>query len=242
MKVALLGASGGFGQVVRRLIERDFPEAEVICLSRRPGSSDIDELEKVSDCQIVIPSVPIKAFEPTIEQLAPYLQPGSLVVDVCSVKMHPVEIMKKLLPDNVQILATHPMFGPETMKHTRWQVRGLNFVLHPVRIQDKWYSSFKNYLLKKGYNVIEMAPDDHDRHMANSQFYTLLLGTILGDLGIESTPINTKSFDMLLEVLKIARDHDQIVRDSLKFNQYCYKNYQKFLKAMEAYKPPKKSV
>ena len=42
------------------------------------------------------------------------LKENAVIVDVCSVKEYPVQWMRELLPANVSILATHPMFGPDS--------------------------------------------------------------------------------------------------------------------------------
>lgn len=40
--------------------------------------------------------------------------------------------------------------------------------------------------------MIEMSCDTHDKYAANSQFITHLMGRILGQQGLESTPIDTR--------------------------------------------------
>jgi len=81
--------------------------------------NSLDELCKISD--VIIVATSILAFEKSIQSLAiplskdPSLCP--LIVDVCSVKQHPRTTMVKNLPEDVDILCTHPMFGPESARH-----------------------------------------------------------------------------------------------------------------------------
>ncbi len=49
-----------------------------------------------------------------LERIGPRLAPGSLVMDTCSVKALPVEWMEQTMPESVQILGNHPMFGPDS--------------------------------------------------------------------------------------------------------------------------------
>jgi len=87
---------------------------------------------------VIVVSVSITSFEPTIRQLVPFLQKsiereqsGPLIVDVLSVKEHPRRVMLDLLPPECDILCTHPMFGPDSGKNG-WH--GLNFVYERSRI------------------------------------------------------------------------------------------------------------
>ena len=72
--------------------------------------------------------------------IAPLLSPDALVIDVCSVKEYPVRLMKELLPERVSILATHPMFGPDSAAHA---LQGRKIVLCAERIADFAYQKIK---------------------------------------------------------------------------------------------------
>ena len=95
-------------------------------------------LEDVCQQSVVIPFVPISEFEGLIKQIAPMVNPSALILDVCSVKAHPVQAMKAYLPESVSIIGTHPMFGPDSAKDSLF---GKKIVLCPVRVE-------KNSLIK----------------------------------------------------------------------------------------------
>ncbi|KAF5182486.1 Arogenate dehydrogenase [Thalictrum thalictroides] len=48
--------------------------------------------------------------------------------------------------------------------------------------------------------MVEMSCEEHDRHAAGSQFITHTIGRILSHLNLESTPINTKGYETLLQL------------------------------------------
>ncbi|MFI5384351.1 MAG: prephenate dehydrogenase/arogenate dehydrogenase family protein, partial [Methanosarcina thermophila] len=75
-----------------------------------PFASNLEEAVPASD--IVIVSVPINVTEEIIAEFAPKMKAGSLLMDLTSIKVKPVEAMKKFTPSDVEILGTHPMFGP----------------------------------------------------------------------------------------------------------------------------------
>lgn len=56
---------------------------------------------------------------------------STLFVDVLSVKVFPKQLLLNHLPSEMDILCTHPMFGPDSGKNS-WS--GLNFQYEMVRI------------------------------------------------------------------------------------------------------------
>ena len=59
------------------------------------------------------------------------LKRNTLFVDVLSVKAFPKQLLLRELPPEMDILCTHPMFGPDSGKGS-WQ--GLNFMYEVVRV------------------------------------------------------------------------------------------------------------
>lgn len=131
------------------------------------------------------------------------LKRSTLFVDVLSVKEFPKSLFLQVLPPEFDILCTHPMFGPESGKHG-WN--GLNFVYDRVRIGDEdsrvtRCDRFLNAFAQEGCKMVEMSCHDHDKHAAESQFITHLTGRILEKLSLDSTPINTKGYESLLDLV-----------------------------------------
>lgn len=131
------------------------------------------------------------------------LKRSTLVVDVLSVKEFPKNVLLEALPSDFDIMCTHPMFGPESAKHG-W--RGLTFVYDKVRVGDEdsrvsRCDKFLNIFAREGCKMIEMTCADHDRYAAETQFITHTVGRVLGMLMLEPTPINTKGYESLLELV-----------------------------------------
>lgn len=70
-----------------------------------------ESLQEAAGCAIVVLPVPVRRLRPVLQRLAPDLRPGTLVADVASVKGAPVQWMLQELPDDVEILGTHSLFG-----------------------------------------------------------------------------------------------------------------------------------
>jgi prephenate dehydrogenase len=70
--------------------------------------------EEIVDTDVLLISVPIDITERVIERVGPEMCEGSLLMDITSVKRMPVETMERCTNVGVEILGTHPLFGPST--------------------------------------------------------------------------------------------------------------------------------
>ena len=86
-----------------------------------------DMMREVEKSDIVLVSVLIEKTVQVIREVAPHMHPGSLIMDVTSIKSGPVKAMKTYAPKGVEVLGTHPMFGP-----TMTALRGQTIILTPV--------------------------------------------------------------------------------------------------------------
>ncbi|XP_074565992.1 arogenate dehydrogenase 2, chloroplastic-like [Curcuma longa] len=132
------------------------------------------------------------------------LRRSTLFVDVLSVKEFPKNLFLNILPPDFDILCTHPMFGPESGKDG-WA--GLPFVYDKVRVSDTEERvdrcrRFLNIFAREGCRMVEMSCAEHDENSAESQFLTHTVGRILSKLELKSTPINTKGYETLLQLVE----------------------------------------
>ncbi|CAK7325943.1 unnamed protein product [Dovyalis caffra] len=128
------------------------------------------------------------------------LKRPTLFVDVLSVKMYPKDILLKVLPEESDVLCTHPMFGPESGKNG-W--KDLAFVYERVRIKDEaTSSSFLRICESEGCRMLEMSCEEHDRVAARSQFLTHTIGRILSEMEVKPTSMDTKGFETLIHLVR----------------------------------------
>lgn len=64
---------------------------------------------------------------------------------------------------------------------------------------------FLNVFSQEGCVMVEMSSEEHDLYAAGSQFITHTVGRILETLELESTPINTKGYEALLDLVENTR-------------------------------------
>ncbi|SFT93144.1 prephenate dehydrogenase/arogenate dehydrogenase family protein [Sedimentitalea nanhaiensis] len=214
---------GAFGQLIGLHLHAYF---ELIAYDPSPIPADVaaefgvssGPLNVVSQSDIVVIASPVATFERVVTSIAAVCRPGAIIVDVGSVKTQPSEIMKRLLPDDVNIIATHPLFGPQSAKDG---VRGLKIAICPI--QGKLHSRFAAFLRKElGLEVIITTPDEHDRDAAIVQGLTHLIAKVL--LSMEPLPsrMTTKSFDLLSEgISMVQNDAPEVFEAIEKANPYA---------------------
>jgi prephenate dehydrogenase len=226
---------GRFGELAARYLADDY---DVLVCSRRQLILDgvnkricVADLAEVCRQKIVIPAVPISVFRNKLKQMAPLLSPDTLVIDVCSVKAYPVKWMTELLPPSVSILATHPMFGPDSASNS---LEGMKIALCKVRVADKLFAKIKSYLSSKGLTLIDTTPENHDRQIAVSLALTHFIGRSLSNFGAKELEIDTEGYKRLLHILGVV-EHDtwQLFVDMTHYNPFAKEVREEFMQAME---------
>ncbi|TYH65574.1 hypothetical protein ES332_D06G065100v1 [Gossypium tomentosum] len=132
------------------------------------------------------------------------LKRSTLFVDVLSVKEFARNLLLDALPLDFDIICSHPMFGPQSAKQS-W--KDLFFVYEKVRIGNESSrvqrcEQFLGIFRSEGCKMVEMSCQEHDKLAAGSQFMTHTVGRVLDMLGLESTPINTKGYETLLDLVE----------------------------------------
>lgn len=160
-------------------------------------------LAEAAACPVVILATPVSTLAAVVEGVTPHLRPGALVLDVGSVKVRPAEIMRAGLPIDVDIVATHPLFGPQS---ARDGLRGLKIAVCPVRgDRARRVGAFLRRAL--GLTVILTTPEAHDREAAAVQGLTHLIAKVLVAMEPLPTRMTTRSFDLVMQAVGMVR-HD----------------------------------
>lgn len=195
------------------------------CKHEQIKISDLGEMDWVIFC------VPISSLENVLEKTALHLKKGCLVMDVCSVKVLPCRWLEKHCPENVRLLGTHPMFGPDSSKQG---LSGLQIVLCPIRISRSKLLQVKKVFQKIGLEIVVTTPREHDKEAAKSLALVHFLGRALNEVGLGKQRISTLGFERLLAVNEtVTNDTWQLFKDMQCYNQYAKMMRKKFLKGCE---------
>ncbi|MBS3158358.1 prephenate dehydrogenase [Candidatus Woesearchaeota archaeon] len=183
-------------------------------------------LKEAASKEIVIIAVNMEHFKPVVKKISKYVKKGALVIDVCSVKVEPVRLMKKYLPRHCEIIATHPLFGPHSCKGG---IKGRKIMVHGVRTKNlkEFVSFLKNKLKLK---VMQLTPQEHDREMAFIQVITHLVGRTVNKMNLPALKLSTYSYDTMKEVARIVgTDSDALFRTIQRYNEFAPDVRKKFV-------------
>jgi len=202
-RIGIIGF-GSFGQFIHNFLKPHFNVfvhdthlPEKIIESTHFQNVTLDE---VLDIDLLILCVPVQFLEKTLIDIKDKLKKGTLVIDVSSVKMKPIELMKKHLPQNVDILGTHPLFGPQSGANG---IKGLNMVLCPVRLSEAKSRCIYQFLEDElELNLLDRTPEVHDKQMAYVQALTHFIGRAINEMDIPDIEQKTPAYQFLLDIKK----------------------------------------
>lgn len=178
--IGVIGGTQGMGAFLARVFFGGGYAVETMGLGE--GATAIEVAQRND---LVIVAVPIDVTVDVIREIAPHVRPGACLMDVTSIKKAPLDAMLEAAPEGVDVVATHPMFGPHGVDFDRQKV-----VLCRGR-GDTAFQRVKKLFETFGAETIEASADEHDAQMALIQVLvhekTMVLGSVLerlkADLG-----------------------------------------------------------
>jgi prephenate dehydrogenase len=224
---------GAFGALAGRHLAPYFDlvlhdtAANLELLAREIGAQ-CGSLKEAASCDIVMLAVPVQKMRPVLTDIAPLLRPTALVIDVASVKIKPVAAMCELLPANVSIVGTHPLFGPQSGKNG---VIGLNIAVCEVR-GGRSPDVVDFCSGKLGLRVTETTPENHDREAAYVQGLTHMITRIVTALDLPPMHLTTRTYELMQQMVEMLRyDSDELFRAIERENPYAEEAKRSFFAA-----------
>lgn len=224
---------GAFGKLLAQLLA---PMGSIFIYDHRPkvsaevagtGFHLISHPREIRS-RIVIMAVPLQELTDSLLEVGPHLGAGQVVMDVCSVKEEPARLMQELLPQDVEIIACHPMFGPASAANG---IAGLQVVLCPLR--GKTWRRIAAILRTLQLTVSVMTAEEHDRHAALSQGLMHLIARAILPLG-EPPAVRTRSHDLLCEAIEmVAHDSTEVFETITRGNRYMAEVRSKLIRGLE---------
>jgi len=190
---------------------------ECVDLLEKKCPVKVGDLRQAASCDIVILAVPVQKLETVLREIAPIIRPGTLVMDVASVKVKPAQLMQDILPAHADIVGVHPLFGPQSGKNG---IEGLNVAVCNIRGQrGDGVGRFLADTLK--LNVLRATPEEHDRELAYIQGLTHLLARVIVSLDLPEFRFTTKAYDHMQKMVDMVRhDSDELFLAIAKENPF----------------------
>ncbi len=204
--VAVIGAAGRMGRWLCKLLvsegfkvlANDIDINKLLELKDLIREVEIHDLERcVRESDIILLSVPVESLEDVLKGVKPYVREDHIVIDICSIKKLPVDLMHKYLSRGVR-LGSHPLFGPGALS-----LKGKKVVLTPTS-NEEFRTSLEiiKWLEERGALGIVMDPLEHDLLMSKimgiSQAIGILVSMYLSDNDLKTFEIlSTPTYNLM---------------------------------------------
>jgi prephenate dehydrogenase/chorismate mutase len=170
--IGVIGGTAGMGAFMARVLVGAGYAVETTGLEAGAPAREV-----AARHDLVVVAVPIAVTVKVIEDVAPAVRPGKCLMDITSIKREPMAAMLAHAPEGVDVVGTHPMFGPGGEDFDRQKV-----VLCRGR-GDAGFERVKRLYEAFGAEIIESTPEEHDAQMALIQVLvhekTMVLGSVL---------------------------------------------------------------
>lgn len=229
----------GYGDFTKVMIAALSPYFDILVSSRREQAPVVGArfapLDEVLACPIIIPSFPAQFFDEFFEQWGRNVSPDALVIDVCSVKTKPLDALQKWLPETVQIIGTHPMFGPASIKKNGG-LTGLRCAFVPVRASEATETAVSDFIQNTVHlKLIATTAEKHDRDMAYVQGLSHYIGRVMQEMAIPESTLSTLAYDDLLDMKQIqGSDSWELFTSIMQENPYAQEVQTAFRTACQA--------
>ncbi len=211
-KALVVGGTGAMGRWCASFLKRSGFD---VAIASRGDASEVAvsldvrqaSIDDAGDFDVVVLSVPIDAIEASAARIGPRMRPGSLLMDLSSLKKGPMAAMLRHAPPETEVLGVHPLFGPDTES-----VEGRNVVLVPSGRSSRWLPVVRELFEHAGARVTTATAEEHDKKMAVVQglthFMYIAWGRTLESLAIRpddlegfQTPVFSVTKEMAGRVL-----------------------------------------
>jgi prephenate dehydrogenase len=228
MKSLGIIGQGSFGAFVAAQMQ---PFFAVQTYSRRRGDND-EVLARVAHCDFVMLCIPLNSYEEMLAKLSPLLPKTSVLIDVCSVKEKPLELIEAALPGH-PVLATHPLFGPESAAQS---LVGHTLVICPGPYSiDDIQDQAVDFAESLGLDVRVMSPTEHDEMVADLHGLTFFIAQALVEYGVRGREVIIPSYKKLLDLAEVERHHSpELFATIEQGNRFAADSRRKFIEVMEA--------
>ena len=161
-KIAIIGAEGQMGKWFSKyFLEKDYDiigydsEKEILNKSVTKAQSLVGA---ILTADYVILCIPVKRTPETIRLIAKEMKRDSYLIDISSLKTKTAAALSKI-PDKVNPICIHPMFGPGTKR-----LKGQNIISIPIRDAKKEMAVTKS--LFEEANFVQIDAAEHDKKIA----------------------------------------------------------------------------
>jgi len=226
MKKVLIIGYGNFGKLMAEQLSNFL---EVFVYDKKKIKLTNNKIKTISENTVkqmdyVVFCVPVQFLEEAINEFKNKIVSETIILDVSSVKVYPLKILKKEFSQN-EIIGTHPLFGPESIAK---KVPDLKVVISNISGKEKTIKDLKKLIQKLNFQVLEMTAEEHDKQMAHVQALSHFIGFALRDFGLrKDLELKTLAYRRMYALYEnVLNDSDELFETIQNYNPYA-KNVRK---------------
>jgi prephenate dehydrogenase len=131
-------------------------------LARKKRFKIVHNLEHaIRSSHVIVLATPTRKTVTMLEEIKRWISPGTLIVDISSVKEPLRGQIRRLHSRNIPVLSIHPMFGPGTRT-----LKGRTIFVTSIPKRDAHASRILSILRRRGARMVRCGVEEHDRLMA----------------------------------------------------------------------------
>ncbi|OGR38994.1 MAG: prephenate dehydrogenase [Desulfovibrionales bacterium GWA2_65_9] len=230
-RVAIVGARGQMGALFVRAFHKAGVAVATLDRPYDPDGTGEAIASALAGAELVLLSVPVTAMRAVAGTVAPFMEPESILADVCSVKVHPLALM--LSAYKGPVVGTHPLFGPVIPEGFEPRV-----AITPGRelLGADAAGAVARLFARAGFSPFASTAEEHDRAMATVQglnFITTVayLAAARQTPGIEKylTPSFERRLEAARKMLTQDRELFQLISEDNPFLQETVRHFTAYL-------------
>ena len=230
MEIGIIGF-GNFGKFMAKHLKE---KARVFVTDTGDKNKEAKEigvtftsLDNILEKKIIILATPMENLEKVLHEIKNKIIPGTLVLDVCSLKTFSCKAMREILPENIEIIGTHPLFGPQS---TPGSIAGMKIALCDITAKKTTMTKIKEFCESLGLKVFITSPEEHDKQMAVSQALTHFIGQVAKQMNLKRVELSTKTFDDLMNIIEIIKnDTPALFKNMQTMNPFAKETRERFI-------------
>ena len=226
-KLGIIGY-GSMGKLIAKLALEHLEPKNIFCCDPDFSESEPDlvEYSALEKCNLIIVATPAAALNSVVTELKKLqLLPNAIILSITAVMKHAEKEFLALKGQGLNLILSHPLFGPATLEQNAKKLENLKIALFNLECQDAIFSEVQNFFTAKNMIPVVTNSETHDHDLAYNHFVPYFLSHLLKNLDLPESNIRTRSAEKLAVFLDHTSFNIGVLEDIYHYNPYCKESF-----------------
>ena len=178
--------------------------------------------QQLAESDLLILSIPSSSYVEVCNKLSEInFKPQTIIVSIAAVMESAANAFQCLKDKNLNLILSHPLFGPASYEQNDAQIKGLKLAVHNFECDKETYSQIERILKSSEVDTINVTPAEHDQQMALNHFVPYFLSHALKRNSFPTSNLLTHSGEKLLDFSNSSSENMGVLRDIYQENSYA---------------------